>query len=339
MALKVVAAGRTDVGQVRQQNEDTLHTDHANRVFAVFDGMGGHQAGEVASQTARDVLDAVFNEFSQELLSDERLHVGRALPDTTSLLLRGIRLANRQVYNQSKADSAKSGMGTTVVAMTAEADVMTVVHVGDSRAYRLDRDHLTPLTVDHSWVAEMQATHNLTEEEAGSVVGKNIITRALGVRENVEIDCRLVRTEPGQVYLMCSDGLCGFASDNEIFDTAAELRDNPQEMVKALVDLANGKGGLDNVTVIAVTVEEVDETGIPEVDLFTLGAESPELLEVEDEWLGRFDAELKKKRSEPPPQVTTEEQEQKPQSKALLAFIFLIFVLIALAIIYFYPAK
>lgn len=337
MALKVFAAGQTDVGQVRQQNEDTLHIDEANRVFAVFDGMGGHQAGEVASQTARDVLNAAFNDFDRELREDERLHVGRALPDSTSLLLRAIRLANRQVHNQAKANSSQSGMGTTVVALAAEADVMAVAHVGDSRAYRLDVDKLVPLTVDHSWVAEMQATHNLTEEEAGSVVGKNIITRALGVRENVEVDCQLLRSEPGQVYLLCSDGLCGFATDTEIFDTASPLRDKPDELVKALIDLANDKGGMDNVTVVVAKVEEVDEAGIPEVERFTLTSESDELLAIEDEWLEKIGPTLKKK-SESEPEVVAE-PEAKPQSKALLAVIFVVFVLIALAIVYFYPAK
>jgi len=336
VTLRVTAVGRTDVGKVRQQNEDTFHIDRSHRVFAVFDGMGGHQAGEVASQTAREVLDTAFNQCASELLQDDRLGVGRALPDSSSLLLRSIRLANRQVCNEAKADSSRSGMGTTVVALAAEADVMAVAHVGDSRAYRLDADRLVPLTIDHSWVAEMQATHNLTEEEAGSVVGKNIITRALGVRDSVEIDCRLVRIKPGQIYMMCSDGLCGFASDHEIFDVASPHRDDLEHMVSALVDLANSKGGMDNVTVVAVRIEEVDDAGIPEVDLFTLKAESEELLATEDEWLDRMQSQLKKK-TDPVPQI--DQPEQRPQSKVLLAVIFLAFVLVALAIIYFYPAK
>ena len=188
MASEYIVVGRTDRGLVRPGNEDYLHLDDKNAVYAVCDGMGGHQAGEVASMTASETIRVLFDQFHDDLLRDERLSPGRTLPPGGDLLLRSIRLANRQIYNRAAADSLLSGMGTTVVAVAFQDDLMSIAHVGDSRAYRLEERQLQPLTRDHSWVSEMQANHNLSEKDSTSFVGRNVITRALGVRETVEVD-------------------------------------------------------------------------------------------------------------------------------------------------------
>lgn len=326
--------GKTDQGLVRLGNEDYLHLDEKNTVYAVCDGMGGHQAGEIASMTASETIRTLFDHFRNDLLNDSRLSLDRTLLPSGELLLKSIRLANREIYTKAATDPALAGMGTTIVVVAFEGDVMSVAHVGDSRAYRLDAKKLQPLTKDHSWVSEMQQNHQLSEEEALSVVGKNVITRALGVRENVEIDYRLIKVKPGDIYILCSDGLSGFVDDEDIFAVANKARSDINRIVDDLVQLANDRGGADNVTVAAIEVKQVDNSQIPEVEVFTLPEESQELMAAEDEWLTKV-ATFKAERSQ---------RQQKPQAgsslnKFLLTVIFVVFVVLAGAFIYFQSIK
>ncbi len=285
MSLVLQAVAKTDKGLVRAGNEDCLHLDDSNLVYAVCDGMGGHQAGEVASMMASETIAKAFAHFRQGLLDDPALGLGRTLPLSGELLVKSIRLANRAIYNKALDDPELSGMGTTIVALAFEADVLSVAHVGDSRAYRLEEKALVPLTRDHSWVAEIQQQQHLTEEEATSVIGRNVITRALGVREGVEVDYRVVKVKAGDTFVLCSDGLCGFADDDEIFDVASRHRDNLRHLVDNLVQMANDRGGADNVSVIAVRVEGIAESPLPELDVLTVDAEPTDTLEAEDRWL------------------------------------------------------
>ncbi len=275
MPLTIRAHGRSDRGLVRQGNEDTLHIDTAAHVYAVCDGMGGHQAGEVASLTASETLQSAFHELSMPIRSSQAVHVGRTLPDNASQLVKAVRLANQLIKRKSQTDTGKSGMGTTIVAATFDLDLLTVVHVGDSRAYRLGASRLEPLTRDHSWVAELQAQQNISQSEAEQLIGKNVISRALGVRETVDIDVRLVRVRPGDVVILCSDGLCGFADDEEIFSAANRHRQKPSEIVDALIALAHDRGAPDNVTVIVLEVLGVNDSDLPEVEVFTSSQNDP----------------------------------------------------------------
>lgn len=335
MPLVLKAAGRTDVGLVRPGNEDFLYLDDKHHLYVVCDGMGGHQAGEVASMSAVEMIETCHHNFADELLADARLEIGKPVPDTVDLLLRAVRLANRDIYLKSAENTSMSGMGTTVVAVTFEHDLVGVVHVGDSRAYRLDKKQLVPLTEDHSWVSEMQATHNISQREAESLVGKNVITRALGVRDTVEVDCRLVRIKPGDTLILCSDGLCGFADDDEIFDVANRVRDDLDKIVDSLIQLANDRGGNDNVTVIAIRVEEATETDIPEVKVFTVASESPELLTVEDEWIAKIREHQSEQNASPKRAV----KKKAGVNRFLLVLIFAAFAVIAWLIIYLLGAQ
>ena len=331
MPLRYNIEGKTDVGLVRSGNEDYLHLDKTNHVFAVCDGMGGHQAGEVASMTASLTLQILHTSFQQELLHDKRLQIGRTLPPSGDLLLRSIRLANRNIYNKALVDTTLSGMGTTIVAVALYGDMMSVAHVGDSRAYRLDQRALVPLTADHSWIHEVQESQNLSREEAESVVGKNVITRALGVRDTVEVDYRLIRVRAGDIYVMCSDGLCGFADDDEIFDVANKARSDLKTMADNLVQMANDRGGSDNVTVIAFQIEEAPAGDLPEVDVFTLPAETTEELAAEDEWVEK----IAQAEEEFTPTDDVEKSAESGGNKLFLALIFIAFVIVAFAIVYF----
>ena len=206
--------------------------------------------------------------------------------------------------------------------------MMSVAHVGDSRAYKLEEKELRPLTRDHSWVAETQESQNLSQEEASSVVGKNVITRALGVRENVEVDCRVIHVAPGDVFILCSEGLCGFADDDEIFDVASKSRNNLKQMSDDRVQMANDRGGSDNATVLAVAVAEVESTPLPEIEVFTQETESEKTLKAQDGWLSKmaeYDA------------VERPESGSKPESGGntmLLIGIFVIFIIVAVLIVW-----
>lgn len=326
--MQIKVYGKSDVGLVRPGNEDYLHIDGANRVYAVCDGMGGHQAGEVASMTAGQTIRQTFSAFGQPLLTDPELGLGRTLPPSGDLLVKAVRLANRAIYNRALAQPETSGMGTTVVAVALESDMMSVVHVGDSRAYRLTENSLQPLTRDHSWIQEIADSQNISEEEAGSVVGKNVITRALGVKEGVAVDYRLLRVKPGEQFILCSDGLCGFADDDEIFDVARKFRDNLQKLVEALIQMANDRGGSDNVTVLALEIDAVSESPLPEVEVFTVAPESESVQEAEDRWLAQFDAD---QLDEP------EVEAAGGANKLVLLIIFLVFVMIAVVVVWLLP--
>lgn len=332
MPLELKVIGKTDKGLVRKGNEDYLHIDGENQIFAVCDGMGGHQAGEVASMMTAEMLDITFKQFNTALQYDKSLDIGKAIPISGDVLLKSIRLANRAIYNKADDNPDLHGMGTTVVALAFENDMLSVAHVGDSRAYRIEEKKLFPLTTDHSWIAEIQKTQNISEEEASSVVGKNVITRALGVRDTVEVDYSLIKVKPGEKFLLCSDGLCGYADDDEIFASVETANNNNEKIVDNLISMANDRGGADNVTIIVAEVVDITESNLPEVEVFTLPSESEELLATEDSWLDKINDYLLKKNSKESP-VTSE-----PQKKSIL-LIFALFIVAAAIVIYFATMK
>jgi protein phosphatase len=326
--LRLKVAGKSDKGLVRPGNEDHLHLDSRNHVYAVCDGMGGHQAGEVASVLAGEILLRSFTQFSEQLLNDSSLNVEVPIPATGGLLLRAIRLANRAIHRRSSTDQSLAGMGTTVVALAFESDHLTIAHVGDSRAYRLDERQIVPLTSDHSWLNEIQKSQQISIEEASSIVGKNIITRALGVREWVEVDYRAFKTRPGDIFFLCSDGLCGYADDDEIGRVAVKYRDDVDAVVENLIQLALDRGAPDNVTVVAVQVLEVTPSGLPACETQTLLQESDMVLAAEDRWLEKYEAT-------PMPSL----QEGKKPNRAFLIGLFAVFAVISVLIIVFGQGK
>jgi protein phosphatase len=313
---------------VRPGNEDYIHLDETNMVFAVCDGMGGHQAGEIAAMTAAQPLQTTFSAYARGILDDPRLSLERTLPYSADLLVKSIRLANRSVTGEAARNTELSGMGTTVVAVSFEADIMSVAHVGDSRAYRVDEDQLVPLTSDHSWVAEMQRTHNLSEAEASQLIGRNVITRALGVKNVVEVDLRIIKVQPGDVFFLCSDGLCGYADDDEIFAVARKSRQDINRLAQDLIQMANNRGGADNVSVIVIEVLEAAASPLPEVEPITFPVETDIQQTAEDEWLGRFSARVieAKEQSTPEPKA--------PPNKKVLFGILLVFAVLAVIIIF-----
>ena len=250
MALRVVEqAGLTDVGRQREANEDNFI---CGPLFAVADGMGGAQAGEVASRMAIDVLGAGDRDGGTP---EERL-------------TRMISLANRQIYDLAERDESRRGMGTTATAAIVEGRDVSLGHVGDSRAYRLRDGRLEQLTHDHSLVAELVRSGQLSAEAAENHPQRSIITRALGPEADVQVDAHSHVGRDGDVYLLCSDGLTGMISEADI---EGILRASPslEEAAATLIRAANQSGGKDNITVVLFRVAEdsgADErTGGPDL--------------------------------------------------------------------------
>jgi protein phosphatase len=227
------AAGLTDTGRRRRQNEDAFVCDPP--LFAIADGMGGAQAGELASRLAAAAI-----EEAASAVSDEQDVVGV------------VRAANALIFERSLHDPAVAGMGTTAtVALVAErAGVLTLAHVGDSRAYRYRGRELEQLTTDHSLVAELVRSGRLTEAEAAVHPHRSVITRALGTEAEVEVDTKTVDVAAGDLVLLCSDGLSAMVRDEEIARVIEAAGLDPHRAAQALVEAANEHGGDDNVTVV-----------------------------------------------------------------------------------------
>ena len=238
MALRIAEDSfKTDTGRQRTTNEDSYFA--RGPLYAVADGMGGAQAGEVASRIAAEAFEPA-----------ER---GTVPPET--FLRSVVQSANSQIHSLSQQDASRSGMGTTLTATLIEGDEISIGHVGDSRAYRFRDGELKLLTSDHSLVEELRRQGRLTEEEAETHPQRSIITRALGPEAEVEVDTLTVSARPGDVYLICSDGLTTMVKDAKVQEILAESP-SLDEATTWLINEANEAGGRDNITVVAFRLEE-----------------------------------------------------------------------------------
>lgn len=241
----------TDVGQRRRENQDYVFTSkqpigNLPNLFVVADGMGGHNAGDFASCCAVQVLvDSVKKDMSFNPIK---------------IIRHAVETANEKVYAQAQTDPQKAGMGTTLVVVTIVGRFAYVANVGDSRMYLVNPDGITQVTKDHSLIEEMVRIGELTREEARNHPDKNIITRAVGTGETVEIDFFDVQLDEGVRILMCSDGLSNMVPDPEIQEILGPDHDI-EEGTRMLVDRANENGGKDNITVVVIEpfTDEVKE--------------------------------------------------------------------------------
>jgi protein phosphatase len=229
-------ARASDTGRKRRRNEDSYVV--APPLFAVADGMGGAQAGEVASKLAAAALE---ESDPGALSGPERL---------VSL----IQEANRRVYERASSDPSTSGMGTTMTVALVEGEDVTIGHVGDSRAYLVREGRLEQLTEDHSLVNELLKSGKLSPEEADVHPQRSVITRAVGTDPDVDVDAFVVAAAAGDIFLLCSDGLTDMVGDDDILETVEKHRDDLDRATKALVSAANRGGGEDNITVVAFAI-------------------------------------------------------------------------------------
>jgi PPM family protein phosphatase len=246
MALRIVEqAGLTDVGRQRTANEDSLVVRPP--LFAVADGMGGAKAGEVASAVAVEAVEGARE--SEEPVEAQLAEI--------------VRDANRRIYDLAVADESRRGMGTTLTLAKVHADEVSLAHVGDSRAYRLRDGELSQLTRDHSLVAELERSGQITAEAAEHHPQRSIITRALGPEPDVEVDTYTLAGRDGDVFLICSDGLTSMISDDEVASILGSAR-SLDEAADALVRAANQSGGKDNITVILFRLGEGEPATAPD---------------------------------------------------------------------------
>ena len=235
--MSVGAVGReSNTGNKRRRNEDSFVV--APPLFAVADGMGGAQAGEVASRLAAAALE---DTDAGSVGGEERV-------------VALIQEANRRVYERSNSDPAASGMGTTITAALVEGTRVTFGHVGDSRAYLLRDGVMEQLTEDHSLVNELMKSGKLSPEEAETHPQRSVITRALGTDPDVDVDTFVIEAQEGDLFLICSDGLTTMIGDEEILELLEQHHDDLDRAAKSLVAAANRAGGEDNITVIAFTI-------------------------------------------------------------------------------------
>jgi serine/threonine protein phosphatase PrpC len=254
MPLEVTAHAATDIGRKRKINEDSSLVDEALGLYAVADGMGGHAAGEVASQRAVAVVQAHLAARAETL----RAFAADPTPDRGAaaerLVAESLQAACADIHRTAAADVRLRGMGTTFVCLVVAGRHGIVAHVGDSRLYLFRRDHVHVLTEDHTLIAEQIKAGEIRPEDASKSPFKGVLTRALGAHESVQVDTLVFEILPGDAFLLCSDGLHGYFPDDEI---AARLATAPSATLAAdLVSQANERGGKDNITAIVATAAE-----------------------------------------------------------------------------------
>ena len=245
---------KTDVGRVRDGNEDSFLVDETLSLFVVADGMGGHAAGEVASNVAvHTVRDTIWKE--RELLDKFERGVDNATrQDVLRLMEQSVQNACTAVFAEARKDPSKRGMGTTLVVLLVIGTRGFLAHVGDSRIYLVRADSVHQITEDHSLINELLKRGRLTPEQIGKLNMKNAVTRAVGVYESVEVDTLDFDVLAGDRFLLCSDGLSEYVQPSDLLKMFRELPDD--NVSQALVDLANERGGQDNITSLVVKVPD-----------------------------------------------------------------------------------
>jgi serine/threonine protein phosphatase PrpC len=235
--LHIESGAGSNQGKVRTSNEDSFVADVGNKVFLVADGMGGHAAGEIASQIAAATVNEVFSEQHPDLSPDDLLRLA-------------VQRANARIYDTQAAKPEFRGMGSTLTILAFSGSAYWVAQVGDSRAYLLRNGTLTQLTRDHSLIWPLFENGILAKEDISKHPQKNLITRSVGTYPQVEVDLYSDAACEGDVYLLCSDGLTDVMPDREIARVLSRPESPPQDLSETLIDSANAAGGPDNITVV-----------------------------------------------------------------------------------------
>jgi serine/threonine protein phosphatase PrpC len=245
-------AGETNVGMKRTHNEDNYSIFEEEGLFIVCDGMGGHASGEVASQMAVETLRDFFKETREdpELTWPYKMDKSRRYEENR--LITGIKLANLKIHEAAKREKRYHGMGTTLVSTFFVEEGVYLAHVGDSRIYRIRDKLIEQVTDDHSLLNDYIKMKKLSPEEIENFPHKNVIVRALGMKESVKVDTFFEAPKPGDIYLLCTDGLSGEITDPQMLEAFLAHPDDLQAACHALIEAANDAGGHDNVTVVLV---------------------------------------------------------------------------------------
>jgi serine/threonine protein phosphatase PrpC len=250
--LTTEAHGLTDVGRKRQHNEDAMLVDPGLGLYIVADGMGGHAAGEVASNRAVEVVKQHV-QTSKSVLKDLAKDASQATRAAAASLVEvAIQRACADIYRTASTDSTKRGMGTTFVCMVVAGNRGVIGHVGDSRVYLVRAGQCHRLTEDHTLIAAQLKAGTITRDQAATSNYRNVITRAVGIQESVQVDTLIVDLLPGDTFMLCSDGLHGYLADDEVAPLVAAVANG--ELPQRFIDLANERGGKDNITAVVVKI-------------------------------------------------------------------------------------
>ena len=255
-ALEIVRL--TDVGQRRDHNEDAIASDAEVGLVVLADGMGGYKAGEVASEIAILSITAEIKEAMEATVPGQN-DILLGMQSEAQLILNAVRNANDAIYQVSQSQPQCAGMGTTLVVGLFTNNKVLVGHIGDSRMYRLRHQQLTQITEDHSLLQEQIKSGLITPEQAKFSANKNLVTRAVGIDPEVDLELNEFDVEVGDIYLLCSDGLTDLVDDNIIAATLNMLSSNLTDAAQKLVQMANENGGKDNISVILVRVNKMFE--------------------------------------------------------------------------------
>ena len=260
LAQALAAASLTDPGRVRDHNEDCIESRPDIGLFVLADGMGGYNAGEVASGMATSLIsDGLQDAWNPREV--ERLGRDDTKALSERLIKEQIARANSAIFTTSQNNPECAGMGTTLVVTLFYDNFLTVAHIGDSRLYRLRGESMEQVTRDHSLLQEQLDSGLITPEEAKLSQNKNLVTRALGIDPTVEPEVHVYETQPEDIFLLCSDGLSDMVEDEEIRLTLITLKSNPSLTVQQLVQAANDNGGRDNISAMLIRV--VEPFGVP----------------------------------------------------------------------------
>jgi len=252
--MRVRFAGDTNVGMKRAHNEDSFYLPESERLAIVADGMGGHASGEVASRMAVETISGFFKATQDEQQMTWPFKMDRGHRYDVNRMVTAIKLANLKIHEHAQKDPRCHGMGTTVVSTLFLDDAIVVGHVGDSRLYRRREGSFEQITEDHSLLNDYIKMKHLSPEEIAAFPHKNVIVRALGMKDTVQVDVHVDSPRLGDIYLLCSDGLSGMISDPQMADVLGNERDL-DVLCERLITMANKNGGLDNITVVAIRVE------------------------------------------------------------------------------------
>jgi protein phosphatase len=333
MTMKIRLTGKTDVGLQRELNEDNFGIIEALNLAVVCDGMGGHAAGEIASKSAVDTIIRLHTDSRPPSGTETAFDLPGDFSSEGKFLTSTVRIANTRIHKNAQSKVGLSGMGTTVVAAIFHHDRISICHVGDSRAYRVKNGVLQQLTEDHSWVNELIAAGQLSRDEAREFPNRNVITRALGVREKVKVDLREEKVNQGDIFLLCSDGLVGCLPDEDILEIVTAGGDDLDKIADDLIAGANSGGGDDNIT---CALMQVLETGEPSDDdsgfvAFTFPEESDSELQAQQIAGGFLDDTFVE--TQPVPEnddITDEFEAAQPKSRPFLRSLAIILVIIAI---------
>jgi PPM family protein phosphatase len=257
MPLELETAGRTHVGMKRGHNEDSFRIYNEENLFIVADGMGGYSKGEVASQLAVDTLSQFFKETSDDIESTWPFKMDKGLSYEENRVIAGVKLANKQIYDYCSNSEKIQRMGTTIVVVLLAGEDAYISHVGDSRVYLWRKGKLRQFTEDHSLLNEYIKLNKLTEEQIKNFRHKNVIVRALGMSDRVKVDLGRSSLQPGDIFLLCSDGLSGMLEDSEIKNIVTEHEDDLERACETLIEKANNNGGYDNITAVLIRIVSI----------------------------------------------------------------------------------